>query len=134
MSLCGDFRHFTFMNRNVRMVFDFFRDQIGKCLSVHRKCAARFYARRIGTRDNQAACAAQLFLEQARRRADFRTAQRIGAAKLRKRAAVVRRCHFNRLHFVQIHMDTALCQLPSSFAARKACADHNGIMHQLVPP
>ena len=79
-------------------------------------------------------CSPQLLFEQARRCAQGRPAQRIGADQLSKLPGVVGRRGVIRPHFNQCDVDAPLRELPRRLAAGQPRPDDDGLIHRSRPP
>ena len=119
-----DLGHLLGDDRDIRVAADALRHHTGKAVAVDGKAAARLDACGVGALQDEAPEPPQLFLEQADGIFQPVAAQGVGADKLRKIRAVVRRGHFYRLHLGQADAKAALGKLPCGLTARKSRADH----------
>ena len=126
---CRDLGFLRLHDGDVGVRLDFFRHHAGKAVAVDGQCAARLDAVCLRAGQDQAVQPPQLFFQKADGVFQPVAAQGVGADKLRKVRAVVRRRHFVRLHLGQRHMNAALGQLPRGLAARKTRADHFHFQH-----
>ena len=118
-----DLGDFLLDDGDVGMVSDLLGDHLGKAHTVNGQTAAGFHAGRLGALHDDAAHAAQLFLQQADGVLQPVAAQRVGANQLCEIFGMMGRALLGGTHLVEFYLDAPLCQLPGGFRACQACAD-----------
>ena len=116
------------------MVFDFFRNQCGKSMTVYRQTAAGLYPGSFSTAEDQTAKPPQFFLEKAYGIFQPVSPQGVGAYQFSKMIRMMGRSFFQRAHLNKLHGNAPLGQLPCCLGTGKARAYDFYFCHFFVPP
>ena len=119
----GDLGDFLLDDGDVGMISDLLGDHLGKAHTVNGQTAAGFHAGSLGALHDDAAHAAQLFLQQTDRIFQTVAPEGIGADKLCEIFGMMGGTLLGRTHLVEFYLDAPLGQLPGGFRACQACAD-----------
>ena len=120
---CRDLRYLAGDHGDVGMAANLLRDQPGKAVTIHRQRTASLHAGGVGTLEDQAVQPPQFLFQKPHGVFQSRSPQGIGAAQLRKVFRCMGGGHLLRLHFVKLHLNSPLGQLPGTFAAGKSRPD-----------
>ena len=126
-------RYLTGDHGDIGVISQLFGDHGREAVAIHRKAAACLHTGGIGALQDDAVQPPQLFLQKTHRIFQAVTTQRIGANQLTEVFAVMGGAHFLRLHFVKLHGNAPLRQLPGRFRTGQTGADDFYGFHQASP-